>query len=228
MLDWPTIDTVLLDMDGTVLDLHFDNHFWLDYLPRRYAEIHGHRERDARAELHQRFGSLRGQLSWYCLDFWSAQLQLDIVALKREVQHLIAVRPDAPPFLEALRHSGRQLWLVTNAHRASLELKLELTDIGLHFDRLISSHDFQAPKESPEFWAGLQRAHPFDPGRALMVDDTPSVLQAARQYGIGQQLYMRQPDHRHPPRPPHADLPGVVIFDELLPALLELVEPCHD
>ncbi|MGB5279222.1 MAG: haloacid dehalogenase, partial [Gammaproteobacteria bacterium] len=27
--DLTDIDTVLLDLDGTLLDLHFDNHFWL-------------------------------------------------------------------------------------------------------------------------------------------------------------------------------------------------------
>src|SRR5699024_4136241 len=129
MLDWSTLDTVLLDMAGTVLGSHFDNHCWLAHLPRRYAETHVHREGESRAGLHQRFGALRGQLNWYCLDCWAEQLQLDIVALKREVQELIAVRPDGPGFLDAQRDSGRQLWLVTNAHRASLDLKLALTDI---------------------------------------------------------------------------------------------------
>ena len=38
MIDWSSLDTVFLDMDGTLLDLHFDNHFWLEHLPRRYAE----------------------------------------------------------------------------------------------------------------------------------------------------------------------------------------------
>ncbi|HBT55971.1 MAG TPA: haloacid dehalogenase, partial [Pseudomonas sp.] len=33
MLNWNAIDTVLLDMDGTLLDLHFDNHFWLEHMP---------------------------------------------------------------------------------------------------------------------------------------------------------------------------------------------------
>ncbi len=32
---WSRIDVVCLDMDGTVLDLRFDNRFWLEMLPRR-------------------------------------------------------------------------------------------------------------------------------------------------------------------------------------------------
>ena len=41
VLDWDSIDTVLLDMDGTLLDLHFDNHFWLEFVPHKYAELKG-------------------------------------------------------------------------------------------------------------------------------------------------------------------------------------------
>ena len=37
MIDWEHIDTVLLDMDGTLLDLHFDNYFWTQHLPGVYA-----------------------------------------------------------------------------------------------------------------------------------------------------------------------------------------------
>ena len=40
-LPWPEIHTVLLDMDGTLLDLRFDNHFWRELVPERYAERHG-------------------------------------------------------------------------------------------------------------------------------------------------------------------------------------------
>ena len=52
MIDWDDIDTVLLDMDGTLLDLHFDNFFWMHYMPRRYAEIHQRDEADSRRQLH--------------------------------------------------------------------------------------------------------------------------------------------------------------------------------
>ncbi|HNG60363.1 MAG TPA: haloacid dehalogenase, partial [Cellvibrionaceae bacterium] len=37
MIPWQAIDTLLLDMDGTLLDLHYDNYFWLEYLPRAFA-----------------------------------------------------------------------------------------------------------------------------------------------------------------------------------------------
>ena len=37
MLNWSKIDTVLLDMDGTLLDLHYDSHFWLNVIPQQHA-----------------------------------------------------------------------------------------------------------------------------------------------------------------------------------------------
>ena len=71
MFDWEDIDTVLLDMDGTLLDLHFDNHFWLEYVPQRYAEQHGISLDAAKQELMQRYRQVEGTLDWYCVDYWS-------------------------------------------------------------------------------------------------------------------------------------------------------------
>ena len=72
-LPWRDIDTVLLDMDGTLLDLHFDNHFWMEHLPQRYAELHGVSRAMAEMELQPLFERNAGQLQWYCLDFWSTE-----------------------------------------------------------------------------------------------------------------------------------------------------------
>ena len=74
-LPWNAIDTVLLDMDGTLLDLHFDNHFWLQHLPQRYAELHGVSRALADAELLPLFREHAGTLNWYCTDFWSRELR---------------------------------------------------------------------------------------------------------------------------------------------------------
>lgn len=38
MLAWQEIDTVLLDMDGTLIDLHFDNYFWQRLVPERWGQ----------------------------------------------------------------------------------------------------------------------------------------------------------------------------------------------
>lgn len=196
MLNWNAIDTVLLDMDGTLLDLHFDTHFWVEYLPRCYADKHGRTLEWAKQHIHPLMQRIQGQMDWYCLDFWTRELDLPIVELKREMAHMIQLRPDADVFLRALQQSGRQVVLITNAHRDSLSLKMERVELRTYFQRLISSHDFGYPKEEQAFWHALRAEVDFDPQRTLFIDDGLAILRSARQYGIAQLLAVRQPDSR--------------------------------
>ncbi|MCY1490513.1 GMP/IMP nucleotidase YrfG [compost metagenome] len=217
-LPWAEIDTVLLDMDGTLLDLHFDNHFWLEYLPQRYAEHHGISRELADAELLPLFRDQAGQLNWYCTDFWSRELRLPIRELKREVAHLIDLRPDADLFLAALRRAGKRVALITNAHRDSLSLKMERVHLAPWFDRLISSHDYGYPKEDQQFWEALQQDFGFDPARSLFIDDSLPILRSARRYGIAHLLAVRQPDSRGGPKDT-AEFPALEDYRALIDGL---------
>ncbi len=216
MIDWDTVDTVLLDMDGTLLDLHFDNYFWSQYLPRRYAEIHGQDEVQVRAKLLPMFEAKRGTLDWYSVDYWSAQLELDVPSLKREIKHLIQVRPFVEEFLLALKDHGKNLYLVTNADRKSLDIKLASTGIGRWFDAIIVSHEVRLPKEDPGFWHALHARHPFKPATTLLIDDTESVLQSARSHGIAHLMTLLQPDSKQQKRL-DTRFPGIHHFDEIMP-----------
>ena len=195
-LAWSTIDTVLLDMDGTLLDLHYDNHFWLEHLPQRYAQLHGISVAMAQLELEPLFRENAGKLNWYCLDFWTRELNIPVRELKLETAELIALRPDADTFLAALKRAGKQVIMITNAHRDSLSLKLERIELAPYFERLISSHDYGYPKESPQFWDALQADIGFDPTRSLFIDDTLPILRSARAYGVQHLLAVREPDSR--------------------------------
>ncbi|PSL14395.1 putative hydrolase of the HAD superfamily [Marinobacterium halophilum] len=200
MLDWQAIDTVLLDMDGTLLDLHFDSHFWLELLPERYAQHHDMALEQAREWLHERIRREQGALSWYCLDYWTEQLNLPIALLKRDIMERIGFRPGAQAFLQAVQATGRRTVIVTNAHRDSLALKVEVTAIDTLVDGVICSHDFGYPKEDQAFWHALQEVEPFNPQRTLLVDDSLAVLASARRYGIGHLLSITQPDSTQPER----------------------------
>lgn len=199
MIDWRGIDTVLLDMDGTLLDLHFDSHFWLEHLPSRYVELHKLDEA-TQEEVRARIIREQGTLNWYSLAYWSRELGVDIVALKREVQHLIGFRGDALDFLQWLRQAHPRVVLATNADRESLALKLPLTGLEAYLDGIVSSADLGMPKEAPEFWFALQDVEPFDPSRTLFIDDNPAVLESAREYGIRYLLGIKQPDSKRPER----------------------------
>ena len=216
MIDWNSIDTVLLDMDGTLLDLHFDNYFWMDHLPRAYAEKHQITEEESSERLHSRFSSNQGTLDWYSLDHWSEQLDMDIPALKRELQHMISLRPHALEFLTQLHQSHRDVVMVTNAHRKTLDIKMDHVDITPWFDRVVVSHELQAPKEQQAFWHKLQALHPFDPARTLLIDDTERVLDSARDYGIIHLLTLLQPDSQRQKRI-DTRFPGIHHFDEIMP-----------
>ncbi len=220
MIDWRAIDTVLLDMDGTLLDLHFDNYFWLTHLPRRYAEHHGLHPDEASRTLNTIFTEKHGTLDWYCLDFWSRSLALDVQALKQEVRHLIAERPHALRFLRLLKAAGKRRVLITNAHPGSLDLKLSLTGIGGELDEIITSHQFRAAKESRHFWEQLREATDFDPERALFIDDSLRVLAAAEDYGVAHLCAIRQPDSRAEPLDT-GHYPTIEHFDEIFPPAQE-------
>ncbi|MCB1776524.1 MAG: GMP/IMP nucleotidase [Candidatus Competibacteraceae bacterium] len=217
-LPWPTIHTVLLDMDGTLLDLHFDNHFWRELIPVRYAERHGLPLEQARIDIKARTQAVEGTLDWYCLDYWARELALDIVALKREIEHLIAVHPHVTEFLDALRVAGKRVFLVTNAHPHSLTLKMEKTRLTGHFDGMICAHTLGWVKEQPEFWPRLQAIAPFDPATTLLVDDNVSILRAAQDYGVRCLVAVRRPDSVDPPQIVDG-FPAIHDFSDLLPIM---------
>lgn len=216
MIDWNSIDTVLLDMDGTLLDLAFDNYFWQQYVPRAYARENALDEDTSRDRLIAKFSADQGSLNWYCLDYWSEQLQLDLPALKREIKHLVQLRPHALEFLQRLHGSGRDVVMVTNAHRTTLDIKMDEVDLRPWFHRVVVSHDFRSPKEEQDFWHQLQALHPFDPARTLLVDDTERVLESARKYGIAHLLTLLQPDSQRQKRI-DTQFPGIHHFDEIMP-----------
>ncbi|HHQ14292.1 MAG TPA: GMP/IMP nucleotidase [Chromatiales bacterium] len=200
MLDWQRIDTVLLDMDGTLLDLAFDNYFWRELVPRYLARIRGQDHHAVRAEIIDLYAEKQGSLDWYCLDYWDTALKTDLRALKAASSHRIRFLPGARQFLQRLRASGRRMVLVTNAHGAALDLKRSIAGLDRYFDRLVTAHDFGVAKEQPAFWPALQDRLGFDCSAALFVDDSLPVIQAAADFGIGEVVAVRQPDTREPAR----------------------------
>jgi len=193
-IDWQNIDTVLLDMDGTLLDLHFDNYFWLEHLPSVIAQRNGCELEGAREHLTSLYQRHIGTLNWYCVDFWNEQVGFDIMQHKAAVSNRISYRPNAQSFLKRCKQQSDDVRLVTNAHRKILNLKIEHTQIDQYFDQMLCSHELNYPKERIEFWDRLQAHQAFDPLRTLFLDDNESVLETASEYGIGHIYSIAKPD----------------------------------
>lgn len=195
------IDTLLLDLDGTLLDLAFDTHFWLEVVPDYYGRARGMSGPEALAkEIQPKLRQAEGTLNWYSLDYWSRVLELDLSAIKSQHDERIAWLPGAQDFLRRQRAAGRRLVLATNSHPETLRIKDRKAGIRPLLDALYSSHQFGAPKEYAEFWLRLRREVGYDPQRTAFIDDNVKVLEAAKAAGIALAIAVTDPDSSRPAR----------------------------
>jgi len=214
-ISWDTIDCVLLDMDGTLLDSYFDDFFWEEYVPKVFAEANNLTPQEARKVLLARYRRVEKTLQWADLDYWSEQLGLDIPELKCKIDHLIQVHPYVIDFLEFLRDAGKTTYLVTNAHSKTLAIKLSRTAIGPYFHRIIPAEEVGEAKEQPVFWEKLAQMLGFDKDKTILVDDNTNVLTAARNFGLGNLIYVAKPSSRQPVRY-STEFASIVYFRELI------------
>ncbi len=212
---WNAVDTVFLDMDGTLLDKYFDDYFWEQYVPEVYAAKNQLDIVDAGKLLQNTYRSVESTLEWTNLDYWSDRLGLDMVALKRETSHLIDSHPHIIEYLEYMQKIGKTLYLITNAHPKSLEIKMEQVKLAPWFERVVCSVEVGAAKEQPEFWPRLQQLLSYDKKRTLFADDTEKVLHSAADFGIRHLIHIAKPSSRLPVQF-SARYQSIVNFQELL------------
>ena len=219
-IDWQTIDDVLLDMDGTLLDLHYDATFWLKNVHSIVASLTGESENEIRDQFQKELKKHEGTLDWYCTDRWAEFFGIDLIEAKKQLAHLIRYRPHARQFLEALRPLPLRTIIATNAHPDVIQLKLDVVPLGTLVDGIVSSHQYGVAKEHPNFWTALFDEYSIDPNRAVFMDDSPKVLDAAEHAGVREIIEIRHPNLSEPPRTTWKQ--GIDDFDALLPELLAL------
>lgn len=213
---WSEVKHVLLDMDGTLLDLYFDDYFWGHLVPEKYAEKHDMPFGKAKEYLYEKYRSHERTLNWTDIDFWTRELGLDIPALKEQVRHLIDVHPYVIEFLDLLRKKGKKVVLATNAHYKTVALKMRKTQLGHHFDRVITSMDMGYPKEDLRFWEHAQKTLKFRKEATMFIDDTEEVLYTAREYGI-KYIVLKGIANTRAPRRENSDFLRIDVFKELFP-----------
>ena len=190
----------MFDMDGTLLDLAFDDFIWNHCLPERHAQTHQCSLEQSKQTLFQFYQQHKHTLSWYSSAYWTAKVGVDVLQLQYEHREKIRARKGCHELLEQLKAQGYRCWLLTNADRAGLQLKLENVELSPYFEVMISSEELGHAKEEVAFWQKLQQIHPFDPAQAIFIDDTVAVLQGAERFGINQLFSILQPSSAKPAR----------------------------
>ncbi|MBJ8417003.1 HAD-IA family hydrolase [Acinetobacter courvalinii] len=183
----------MFDMDGTLLDLAFDDFIWNHCLPERHAQVHQCSLEQSQQTLFQFYQQHKHTLSWYSSAFWTAKVGVDVLQLQYQHRQKIGPRAGCHELLQQLKAEGYRCWLLTNADRPGLQLKLENVELRPYFEVMISSEELGHAKEETAFWHKLQQLHPFDPAQAVFIDDTVAVLKSAEDFGITQLFSILQP-----------------------------------
>ncbi|HEX2056276.1 MAG TPA: HAD-IA family hydrolase [Nitrospiraceae bacterium] len=218
VLTWGEIDDVLLDMDGTLLDRHFDNVLFEEALPRRYAEQQALSLEEARDALMAMYRSVEGQLEWTDLAYWTNRVGIDVVGLHRELDYLIDFLPGATEFLSRLRKAGKRITILTNAHRAGVEIKAAKTGLNRYVDRIVDAFQVGYLKMHQDYWPHCQRLVGFDPIRSVYIDDDEKCLAAAEQFGM-RRVYHRSKSSSQLPPDPSAQFHSIEDFSPLMAGL---------
>ena len=192
------IDLVLLDMDGTLLDLHYDSHFWIELVPEHYAIIHGVSLAQAIEVVVEECKKVSGTLSWYCYDYWTKTLGLDIHQLQHQCKDKIQWREDTVWFLKTLKELNKKIVILTNAHPSGIKLKDQQTQLLSHVDLVISSHDIGHAKESGDFWFAVKKQLNTNFSRAIFIDDSEKILLLAQSAGVEYVVGINKPDSKKP------------------------------
>lgn len=90
---------------------------------------------------------------------------------------------DKEYMLSRLVREGYRLAVCTNAIRDSVELMLRRANLDIYFQFIISNEEVNNPKPDPEIYLTAFRRLGIEPSQAVIVEDAPHGVEAARRSG---------------------------------------------
>ena len=184
----------LIDLDGVILDTKYDNYFWQEYIPKIYAQLNDMPIADAINVTHSLFHYKKKTKDWYDIVYWSNMLGIDIAKEKEKKDNMdkISLKEGSLEILNLLKLRGKKLFLITNAHRTTLNIKLKKFDISKYFDEMICSHELAYIKEDIQFWHVLRVKLKLDYKYSVLVEDTFDNINSAYHAGLNNFVYISQ------------------------------------
>ena len=186
----------LIDLDGVILNLDYDNFFWQKHIPKVYAELHKISFKDACLVTKQIFNYKRKTKDWYDIDYWSNMLNVDIKKEKEDNIEKIDIMKGAVEFLESLVKKNKNLFLITNAHEKTLKIKLKKYNIKKYFKDIICSHQLSYIKEEIQFWYILKNKLNISFKNSVLIEDTLDNLIAAHSAGLENLIYISKEESK--------------------------------
>lgn len=182
---------MLVDMDGVILDNTYDNNFWQNQIPGVISKNKNISFEDAKRLAVQIFNYKKNTKDWYDVDYWSNMLNVDIEAEKRSSISFdrIQLYEGVTKTLNKLKDNFR-LILITNAHRKTLNIKLEKYDLSPYFENMICAHELHYVKENIQLWYMLKSRFKLDYTKTLLIEDTINNIKVGLSAGISQAVYL--------------------------------------
>ena len=185
------IECLLVDMDGVILDNAYDNDFWQNQIPEVIADSKGIAFDDAKRLAIQIFNYKKNTKDWYDVDYWSNMLNIDIEAQKRSEKSFsrISLYDGVIDTLSVLKNKTKMI-LITNAHRKTLNIKLEKYNLTPYFDEMVCAHELNYVKEDIQLWYMLRSKYRLDYEKTLLVEDTINNINVGLSAGISGAIYV--------------------------------------
>ena len=185
------IECLLIDMDGVILDNAYDNDFWQNQIPEVIADSKSIAFDDAKRLAIQIFNYKKNTKDWYDVDYWSNMLDIDIEAQKRSEKSFsrISLYDGVIDTLSVLKNKTKTI-LITNAHRKTLNIKLEKYNLTPYFDEMVCAHELNYVKEDIQLWYMLRSKYRLDYEKTLLVEDTINNINVGLSAGISGAIYV--------------------------------------